>query len=75
MRDQERFCRVRKIEGCGVKEYQHRLSDGSPKGIPRPLVKPVEELEEAVLGQVCGGAVVEVWVILVDHALVPYDRE
>ena len=43
--------------------------------IPCPVVEPVVEGVEPLLGQVLGGAVVEVGIELVDHRLIAQDGE
>lgn len=67
-----------------MNESQPRLSqptwiDGAPydptQGVPGPVVEPVVEVVEALLGQEPRRAVVEVRIELVDHALVPQHRE
>ena len=52
-----------------------RLADHAPQRVPARRVEPVPELHETALGELLGGAVVEVWVELVDHRLVPDHRE
>mmetsp|Transcript_17093 Transcript_17093/g.65164 ORF Transcript_17093/g.65164 Transcript_17093/m.65164 type:complete len:372 (-) Transcript_17093:541-1656(-) len=51
-------------------------ADGAPQGVPAAVVEPVEEVQEALAGQVLGGAEVEVRIELVDHTLVAdYGKE
>ena len=50
-------------------------ADDASEWVPALRVEPVPERGEAVLGEVEGGAVVEVRVELVDHGLVAEDAE
>ena len=42
-------------------------TDNSTQRIPRPLIKPIMELVEALIRQELGCTVVEVWIKFVDH--------
>ncbi len=50
-------------------------TNNSTQRIPRSVVKPIPKVIEALLGQELRDAVVEVWIKLVYHAFVLYDRE
>lgn len=50
-------------------------TNNSTQRIPCSIVKPIPKVIEALLGQELRDAVVEVWIKLVYHAFVLYDRE
>ena len=66
--------KVQELVDEGGRDHEPRIdgaADDAAERIPCAVIKPVVEVEETFLNKVLGGAVVEVGVKLVDHALKP----